>query len=326
MPGPPDDDGFGKSLRDFLTDLTPATRSGYETALARHVLPVFGNTPVKAIQPADVRRFVTELADRRAPGTVRNSYFLLKAILDLAVTDGAIKTNPAAGLARARNRVLPRSRKQEQHFLTAGKVQRLADAHADHYRTLILTAAYTGLRAGELAALRVRNVDLLRKRLLVKASMTYVEGQGYVTGETKNRQDRVVPLPGFLTELLQARIANDPDAYVFTDSKGEHLRHNTFYRRHFKPALKRAGLPATVRFHDLRHTAASLLIQQGAHPKAVCDWLGHSTITITMDRYGHLYPGDLENLAGKLDAAYRAGTGEDVVSNVVEINSDTGRT
>jgi integrase len=300
---------FASVAADWLaaaTDLTAATRAGYETSLARHLLPAFGGTSVARIQPSDVRKFVGELAARRAPGTVRNNYFLLKAILDLAVTDGAIKSNPAAGLARDRKRALPRSRKQEMQFLTADQVQALANWIGPTYSTLIITAAYTGLRAGELTALRVTDVNLAKREIHVRRSITFVEGKGHVEGQTKSRQERRVPLPAFLALLLAKRVNEaEPDAFVFTNRQGEMIKHNTFYRSDFKPAVRNAGLNPALRYHDLRHTAASLLIASGAHPKAVCDWLGHSTITITMDRYGHLYPGALTDLADKLDAVYR---------------------
>jgi integrase len=90
---------------------------------------------------------------------------------------------------------------------------------------------------------------------------------------------------------------------VFTAPKGGRLRHNNFYQRLFCPALRHAGLPEQVRFHDLRHTCAALLIAQGAHPKAIQAHLGHSSIQVTMDRYGHLFPDALEHLADRLDAA-----------------------
>jgi integrase len=98
----------------------------------------------------------------------------------------------------------------------------------------------------------------------------------------------------------------DPDGFVFTAPRGGPLRHNNFYQRIFCPALARAGLPAQVRFHDLRHTCAALLIAQGAHPKAIQAHLGHSSIQVTMDRYGHLFPDALEQLADRLDAARAA--------------------
>jgi integrase len=97
---------------------------------------------------------------------------------------------------------------------------------------------------------------------------------------------------------------HDSDGFVFIAAKGGPLRHNNFYQRVFCPALARAGLPAQVRFHDLRHTCAALLIAQGAHPKAIQAHLGHSSIQVTMDRYGHLFLDALEHLADRLDVAH----------------------
>ena len=104
------------------------------------------------------------------------------------------------------------------------------------------------------------------------------------------------------TTCLAERLS-DPDVFLFTATQGGPLRHNNFYQRRFCPALRRAGLPATARFHDLRHTCGALLIAQGAHPKATQARLGHSSIQVTMDRYGHLFPDALDHLADWLDAA-----------------------
>jgi integrase len=134
-------------------------------------------------------------------------------------------------------------------------------------------------------------------------------GGRLVLGSTKTYAERTVRLPRFLREELAVYLAGrlqDPDGFVFTAAKGGPLRHNNFYQRVFCPALARAGLPAQVRFHDLRHTCAALLIAQGAHPKAIQAHLGHSSIQVTMDRYGHLFPDALEQLADRLDAAWAA--------------------
>lgn len=96
-------------------------------------------------------------------------------------------------------------------------------------------------------------------------------------------------------------MTDDPDALVFTTQEGSPLRNSNFRRRVWQPALTDAGLPHGLRIHDLRHTCASLLIAQGAHPKAVQVHLGHSSISVTMDRYGHLFPSDMEALAAALD-------------------------
>ncbi len=125
----------------------------------------------------------------------------------------------------------------------------------------------------------------------------------------------MVVVPGFLRELLAEHLREllaehlarnvdeDPDALVFTSPEGQPLRNSNFRRRVWHRAVADAGLPDGLRIHDLRHTCASLLIAQGAHPKAVQVHLGHSSISVTMDRYGHLFPSDMEALASALDAA-----------------------
>jgi len=123
-----------------------------------------------------------------------------------------------------------------------------------------------------------------------------------------------VKLPEFLRDMLKEHLAvaspggNGPDDLVFTTKTGAPIRQHLFYRRHFKPAVRKA-LPARLhglRFHDLRHTCASLLLSQGAHALAVKEWLGHSSIQITVDRYGHLLPGIADDLAAGLDTAFAA--------------------
>jgi integrase len=191
------------------------------------------------------------------------------------------------------------------HFLSAAEVERLAEAIVPPYGVLVRFAAYTGLRAGEIAALRVKRLDLLRGTVRVVEAASEVSGR-LITGPTKTHAERTVLLPRFLRDELAAYLASRPrdrDAFVFTAPKGGPLRHHNFYNRQFCPALVRAGLPEQIRFHDLRHTCASLLIAQGAHPKAIQVHLGHSSIQVTMDRYGHLFPDALGHLADRLDAA-----------------------
>jgi integrase len=156
------------------------------------------------------------------------------------------------------------------HFLSAAEVERLAEAIVPPYGLLVRFAAYTGLRAGELAALRVKRLDLLRGTVRVVESASEVGGR-LITGSTKTHAERTVRLPRFLRDDLAAHLASRPrapDAFLFTAPMGGPLRHNNFYQRLFCPALLRAGLSEQVRFHDLRHTCAALLIAQGAHPKA----------------------------------------------------------
>jgi integrase len=191
------------------------------------------------------------------------------------------------------------------HFLTAKQVRSLAGA-AKRYETLVYLLAYTGLRWGEVAALRRSRVKI--RRIEVVESVAEVGGILHF-GETKTYQRRTVSLPSFLADMLSAHLegrAEDPDTLVFVVPDGGPLRHSNFRRRVWIDALEAAKLPASVRIHDMRHTCAALLIAQGAHPKAIQTHLGHSSITVTMDLYGHLFPEEMDRLAAGLDAAYRS--------------------
>jgi len=130
-----------------------------------------------------------------------------------------------------------------------------------------------------------------------------------VYGPPKTYARRSVPIPASIAGELEIHLSTrpgEPDAFLFTAPGGGPLRHRNFYGRFYKPAVLRAGLDPRTRFHDLRHTAAALMIAEGAHLLAVKGRLGHSTIQVTADRYGHLFPLLEEALTAKLDRSYRA--------------------
>ena len=163
------------------------------------------------------------------------------------------------------------------------------------------------MRWGELAALRVERVNVLR------GTIDVVEALAEVGGHLPPRADqdearRTISLPRFLGEMLGEHIDRFPsvDGHVFSSAEGMALRRRNFYRRHYKPAVTRAGLDPDPRFHDLRHTCAALLIAKGAHAKEIVERLGHSTTRLTMDRYGHLLPSLDERLREGPEATYRA--------------------
>jgi integrase len=279
--------------------LKPKTRASYESILRTHLLPRFASVPIARVEQVDIRRFMAELsANGAAPGTVRNAYRVLRLVLGAAVGSGSLRANPADGLK------LPRSERGSMVFLTARQVCDLADAIGSPYDVLVTFAAYTGLRAGEIAGLRVGRINLLRRTVDVVETIGEADGR-LVTGSTKTYERRTVPLSPFLVDVLAGHVApraSDPEALAFTSPEGGPLRHGNFYRRHFRPAVVAAGLPA--------HTCAALLIANGGHPKAIAELLGHSSITVTLDRYGHLFPSIAEALAEGLDATYRAAMAE----------------
>jgi integrase len=262
-----------------------------------------------------VLAYLSELAvSGLGPGTVRNVRDVLRLVMALAVRSGAIKQNPVLG-AR-----LGRSAKQEMIFLSADQVMTLANevthppvrrGGGEHRRSsypeyglMVRFAAFTGLRAGEIVALRVRRLDLMRRRVDVVESASEAHGQ-LTFGSTKTFERRTVPIPRALAQQFIEHVAGmQPDDFVFSGPDGGPFRHSNWYPRFFKPAVQRAGLPDRTRFHDLRHTYTAMLIEQGAHPRAMMERLGHSTIQVTLGTYGHLFPGLEESLDWALDAVF----------------------
>jgi integrase len=297
------------------THLKPKTRAGYESILGKHLLPRFADEPLSAIDHPLVLAFLSDLAaSGYGPGTVRNVRDVFRLVMALAVRSGAIKHNPVLG-AR-----LGRPAKQEMVFLTADQVMRLAEEIASppirrrggehrrasypEYGLLVRFAAFTGLRAGEIVALRIRRLDLMRRRVEVAESASEAYGQ-LQFGAPKTYERRAVPIPVGLAQQLAEHVAGKrPDEFVFSGPDGGPLRHSNWYPRHFKPAVKLAGLPDGTRFHDLRHTYAAMLIGQGAHPRAMMERLGHSTIQVTLGTYGHLFPNLEESLDDALNKVF----------------------
>jgi integrase len=221
--------------------------------------------------------------------------YVLDAVLTSAVRDRRLVANPADAVD------LPRPRQRERRYLTHSQLAALAEASAD-YRLLVLVLGYCGLRFGEATALRVRHVDLLRRRVEIAESAAEVRGR-IVYGTPKTHQRRSVPLPRFLVDDLAVALAGKGfDDLVFASPDGVALRNNNFRRRCFDAAAADAGLDGLVP-HELRHTAASLAIAAGASVKAVQRMLGHASATMTLDLYGHLFDDELDAVAERVSAA-----------------------
>jgi integrase len=162
--------------------------------------------------------------------------------------------------------------------------------------------AYTGVRFGELSALRVRRLDLLRRRAEIAEAVAEVHGRATFSSP-KSHQVRSVPIPRFLVDdLIQLVAGKEPDDFVFTAPKGGLLRLQNFRHVIFDPAVRASGLDGLTP-HGLRHTAASLAIASGADVKVVQQMLGHASATMTLDLYGHLYGDRLDEIADRMDAA-----------------------
>lgn len=300
--------------------LKPKTRQGYESVMNQYLLPAFGGMRIAAIEQVDVRRFVSQLvAAAVSPGRVAAIMTPLRRTFETAIGSGALKVSPTDKVK------LPRGRSKEMHFLDPTEVNALVAATTEAYRLLVLFTAYTGLRAGEVHALTVKRVNLARAMVDVEDNLSDVGGKLYIQA-TKTYARRAVPLPAFLCERLAPVIeGRGPDEYLFPGPRGGPLRHNNFYGRHFKPAVVAAGLNPKVRFHDLRHTYASMLIARGAHPRAIMERLGHSSIQVTLDRYGHLLPSIEAHLTDELDAMFCEASDTDVEKGARDVTPPTYR-
>lgn len=206
-----------------------------------------------------------------------------------------------------RNISLPRAVSKEQRFLTPEEVQRLANAIADPFRALVLSAAYLGCRWGDLAGLKRTRLNLLHGSVEIAGTLEEVGGAPprYMEATKTISSRRKLSIPQFLIDELHDHLAKAPASeFVFSTVEGRPLRRNNFRRRYWLPAVNETGL-MPLRFHDLRHTCASLLIAQGAHAKEIQRRLGHASIVTTMDVYGRLLPVLDKRLTAALDEAHR---------------------
>jgi integrase len=284
------------------SELRPRTKVLNVGVARNYLVPRFGSWPLAQITTDAVK---TMLADELAEGrlsvsAIRRHVLVLRVILDAALGDGRLARNPAKTVK------LPAERSRTMRFLSAEEVARLARATPEHYRPLILTAAYVGLRWGELAGLGVNNVDTLRRTIRVERQLVDVNGQLQFAEPKTDAGTRTVSVPTSLVEMLAAHMATEPvqtSGLMFPTPSGAPMRAPSF-RRVWRRACAAAGLDELV-FHELRHSSAALAIAQGAHPMAIKERLGHSSITATLDRYGGLFPRLDEQLAEGLDETLR---------------------
>jgi integrase len=269
-----------------------------ESYLRNHVMPTFGNIALARIDKLLVQSWVRDLVTKGLhPSTVKECYRILRSVMNEGADARLIVESPC------RNVTLPRVPKTEQRFLTAVEVERLVAATDPQFRALVFSAVYLGCRWGELVGLKRQHVNLLKREARIVGTLEEVPGGVRYVEETKTSASRrTIDIPDFLVDLLAAHLEHAPKSeFVFCTKDGSPIRRSNFRQRVWKPAVKKSGLDPNLRFHDLRHTCASLLIEQGAHPKEIQARLGHSTITTTLDRYGHLMPGLGRQLARNLD-------------------------
>ncbi len=293
-----------------VVHLRPKTRKIYDVNLRNHILPTLGNYELAKLTPSMLRAWLSDVTakdGRRgkpiAAATVAQAYRTLNRILAAAVDDELLGRNPLQGVKP------PQVEPQPMRFLTHDEVATLVAAVDVRYRSFVYVAAYAGLRAGELIALRRFHVDLLRGTITVVEQVQYIDRRYVVSSPKSAAGRRSVSLPRIVADELEEHLRGLPsqgtDALVFPAPEGGYLHLENFRKRVWLPAIEQTGL-APLRIHDLRHTCASLAIASGADVKVLQRMLGHASAALTLDRYGHLLPGQAESVADRLDVLARA--------------------
>lgn len=276
-----------------------ATAARDESLLRVHVLPRWGAVPLPKIDHISIQQWVAELGRRLAPATVRECYRVLSLVLRSAVQARLLAINPCDGVR------LPAKRRQDEPVtLTREEVTgKLLPEIPDRYRALVATAAYTGLRWGECVGLYWETIDLEARRLRVVRVLVEVSGEITVKPFPKSRAGRrTVPVPPALAAILAEHRQTFPSPeLVFTNSIGGPVGRTSFRTRIWKPAIRRAGLPERLRFHDLRHSYATWLVSDGLPPNIVQRIMGHEDVTTTLSIYTDVPADYVDRVDGVFD-------------------------
>lgn len=285
--------------------LERSTREAYGQHVKLHIVPLIGARKLSQMTTPAVHAFADELAATRSPAMVKRIVRSLGAIFSEARRRGLAATNPVSD---AKIKVADRRKSKRPDIPSKADLRAILSAAAGKHRPLIVTALFTGLRASELRGLRWSAVDLKRRVLSVSER---VDAWGEAGRPKSAAGEREVPLaPMVVNALKEHRLAtpNGPDGLVFPSDQGTPLNHQNIINRVWNPLQIKAGLftldptrrdadgePVKLprhNFHALRHAAASLFIEQGLSPKRVQAIMGHSSITVTFDTYGHLFEDD----------------------------------
>ncbi len=302
-------------LRDYVeTNTAPKTHADYSGIIRRYLKPHIGNVPLTKLTPQHVQGLYSVMLTKGLSArSVQYTHRVLSQSLSHAVKWGMLARNVCDAVDP------PRPRKKEMRALNAADIQRLLETTAQTtYGTIFYLALYTGLRRGEILGLRWCDVDLQNKALSVNQTVVRIAGKGLLLSEPKTAHSRrLVSLSPNAAALLGGLKAKRMEQFqsistgwsesdlIFCNSDGGPINPDSITHA-FHRTVRQLGLPS-IRFHDLRHTHASMMLKQGVHPKIVSERLGHSSINITLDTYSHVMPGMQEAAVLVFEAALQPG-------------------
>lgn len=281
------------------THLKPSTLSLAQSTMSIHTLPRWEDVPVQSIKPSTVQEWVSGIVG--SASTVRRAHAQLAQVLDLAVKDGIMATNPARGVA------LPRKESSAHVYLTAAQLHLLAQCCTVRGE-LVMLLGTVGLRWGEAVGLQVQDIDFERRRARIDRNAVWVSSKLHV-GTPKTHERRTVAIPGrVLDELRPLCEGRAPDDWLWASGQGLPLRRPP-KGGWFSTAVTRAQRAdpdfPDITPHGLRHVAAGLMVSAGANVKVVQRQLGHASAVMTLDTYADLFDGDLDEIGEALDRALR---------------------
>jgi len=274
--------------------MKPSGFRSYDSAWRNHVLPRWEHTQINRISYSEVQAWVAGLSKRIGPSMVANTYSVLARILDDAVRDRILASNPARGVK------LPKRAPRHNVYLTTGQLDALA-RESGRYGSLVMLLGVGGLRWGEAAALTVADVDFLRRQVRLHRNAVKVGGT-FEVGSLKSNRNRTVVLPAFVMDALAPDAeGRGRDDLLWPSEAGSYLGPPSSTGSWLSGAVARCRKAddtfPRVTAHDLRHTAASLAISAGANPKVVQRMLGHASAAMTLDVYADLFESDLDAVA-----------------------------
>jgi integrase len=297
-------------LRDAAkTQVRATTYVNYEGVVRNHIKPYIGGLQLAKLTAMNIHGLYSSMAEaKKSADTIRLVHAVLHRSMKQAVRWRLIPYNIAADVDK------PKAPKADITPLDAAQVTKLLKAaEGDRFEALYILAVTAGMRSGELFGLQWADVDLKEKAIMVRHSLQELKGRLTLTEPKTSRGRRRIELPQMAVDALvrhKARMLKEGFGaveYVFCNYSGGPLRRSHFQTGEFKPILRAAKLPV-IRFHDLRHTSATLLLSQGVHPKVVQERLGHSQISVTLDTYSHVLPTMQVEAAGKFDRMLKKGS------------------